>query len=57
MKERDLRSYLEELRKNAPEEIVSVNRKADCKFELPAVLAKLEAQGRYPAVLFNQVNH
>ena len=57
MKEWDLRSYLEELRKNAPEEIVFVNRKVDCRFELPAVLAKLETQDRYPAVLFNQVNH
>jgi 2,5-furandicarboxylate decarboxylase 1 len=57
MKERDLRSYLEELRKNLPEEIVFVNRKVDCKFELPAILAKLETQDRYPAVLFNQVNY
>ena len=44
MKERDLRGYLEELRKNLPEEIVFANRKVDCRFELPAVLAKLETQ-------------
>ena len=56
MKDRDLRSYLEDLRKKAPEEVVSVNRKVDCRFELPALLARLETQDRYPSILFNRVN-
>lgn len=57
MKEKDLRSYLEKLEKDAPDEIQFVNKTVNSKFELSAVLAKLETQDRYPAVLFNQVNH
>ena len=56
MKNMDLRDYLEELKKKAPEEVRVVNRDVDCKFELPAVLAKLESEHRYPAVIFNSVN-
>lgn len=57
MKEKDLRSYLEKLEKYASDEIKFVNRTVNSKFELSAVLAKLESQNRYPAVIFNQVNH
>ena len=47
MKEKDLRSYLETLEKDAPDEIKFVNRTVNSKFELSAVLAKLETQNQY----------
>jgi 2,5-furandicarboxylate decarboxylase 1 len=56
MKNGDLRSYLEELEENAPDEIKFVNTSVNTKFELPAVLAKLESENRHPAVVFNYVN-
>jgi len=51
----DLRGYIETLRRQAPDEIKTVTRKVSNEFELPAVLEKLEAQNRYPAVWFDQV--
>ena len=53
---KDLRSYINELKQSAPDEIAVVSRKADRKFELSAVLARLEVQKRYPAVIFENVN-
>ena len=55
MQFKDLRSYIEELEGNAPDEIRFVNRTVDNKFELSAVLAKLESKSSYPAVVFNKV--
>ncbi len=56
MNKKDLTGYIEELRDEAPDEIRTVKRKVSPKFELSAVVAKLEAQRLYPAVLFNQVD-
>jgi 2,5-furandicarboxylate decarboxylase 1 len=55
MGQRDLRSYLELLKKEVPDEIKSVTKTVDPKFELSAVIAKLESLNRYPAVMFNHV--
>lgn len=52
---KDLRHFLAELEKKLPEEFVSVEREVDPKFELSAVLRKLQAEGRYPAVRFEKV--
>jgi 2,5-furandicarboxylate decarboxylase 1 len=56
MKGKDLRSYLMELEKYAPDEIKSVRERVNNTFELSAILAKLEAKNRYPAVVFSHVN-
>jgi UbiD family decarboxylase len=55
MMQKDLRSYLELLKKEAPEEIQLVYRTVDPRFELAAVIAKLESLNRYPALIFNRV--
>jgi 2,5-furandicarboxylate decarboxylase 1 len=55
MEQRDLRGYLEALAEHGSEELNYVDRKVDPKFELAAVLAKLEFENRYPAVLFRHV--
>ena len=56
MEQRDLRTYLESVKKDAPDEIKFVNKTVDPKFELSAILAKLESLNRYPAVVFNRVH-
>lgn len=55
MTQRDLQGYLELLREEAPEEIKFVDKTVDPKFELCAVIAKLESLNRYPALVFNRV--
>ncbi len=55
MGEKDLRGFLEKLKREGPEDIIFVNRKVDPRFELSAVLKRLEMENRYPAVLFNHV--
>jgi len=56
MMQKDLRSYLELLKKEAPEEIQFVDKAVDPKFELTGVIAKLESLNRYPALIFNHVH-
>lgn len=55
MEEKDLRGFLEKLKREGPEDIIFVNRKVNPRFELSAVLKRLEMENRYPAVLFNHV--
>ena len=52
---KDLRSYLELLRKNNSRELVTVKREVNPKFELSGVISKLDAEGKYPAVMFEKV--
>jgi len=56
MRQDDLRGYLELLKKEAPEEIRFVDKTVDPRFELTAVIAKLESLNRYPALVFNHVH-
>src|SRR3972149_925248 len=56
MMQRDLRNFLELLRKEALDEIQFVNKAVGPKFDPSAVLAKLESQNRYPALVFNRVH-
>ena len=51
----DLRGYLEVLRQTFPEEIRVVDRQVSNRFELPAVLERLEMEKQHPAVIFNRV--
>lgn len=53
MANKDLRTFLE-MAKQA-EEIVEINKPLSPYFEIPAVIAKLEEEGRYPALLFKNV--
>jgi 2,5-furandicarboxylate decarboxylase 1 len=55
MTQKDLRSYLELVKKEAPEEIRFVDKTVNPRFELTAVIAKLESLNRYPALVFNHV--
>jgi len=53
---KDLRSFLEDLRREIPEEPVEIRKEVDPKTsEIRAVVAALEKQQKYPALLFRKV--
>lgn len=52
---KDLRSFLKRLEENAPDEFVRVEREVDPVYEIPAVVRRLQADRRDPAVLFENV--
>src|SRR3970282_990541 len=52
---KDLRTYLEELGRKHPGEIVVVDREIDPKFEASAVVEKLERQEKFPLVFFKKL--
>ena len=47
---KDLRQFLAQLEREAPEELLRVKRPVSPRFEIAAVLARLEADRRYPAL-------
>src|SRR5919201_1756633 len=49
---RDLRGFLDFLCRNHPQDVTYVDREVDPRFEVTALLAKLEQQGRFPVVIF-----
>jgi 2,5-furandicarboxylate decarboxylase 1 len=52
---KDLRTFIDELGKARPNDILVVSREVDPVFELTAVLAKFEQSGEFPAVIFTRV--
>jgi 2,5-furandicarboxylate decarboxylase 1 len=52
---RDLRGFLDFLLREHPDQVVYVDREVDPRFEVTALLAKLERQGRFPVVIFRNV--
>jgi 2,5-furandicarboxylate decarboxylase 1 len=52
---KDLRTFLTELERARPDDLIRVRREVDARFEACAVAAKLEQQGRHPALLFEHV--
>ncbi len=52
---KDLRSYLKQLHKAAPDQIRRVGREVSHEWEPIAVIAKMDREGLYPAVLFDRV--
>jgi 2,5-furandicarboxylate decarboxylase 1 len=52
---KDLRTFLRRLEERAPEELLRVKRPVSVDLELTGVLRKLQAEQRYPAVIFDQI--
>ncbi len=52
---KDLRSFIAEVEKTAPDELAYVSREVDPDLELTGVLRKLQEGNQYPAVLFHHV--
>ena len=51
----DLRGYIEFLEKEHPEEIIRITKEVDPKFGVTGILDKLEKDGHFEAVIFENV--
>ena len=51
----DLRSLIAEYQKNLPDEFVKVTREVDPKYEISAIIKKLDLMGKHPLVYFENV--
>jgi len=49
---KDLRTYIEQLKKSCPEELVYASRQVDCRLEATTVLRKMEMNGQNPMTIF-----
>ncbi|MBI2938860.1 MAG: UbiD family decarboxylase [Chloroflexi bacterium] len=52
---KDLRQFLDQLRRQAPDELLQTRRGVSPHFEISAILARLEASRRYPALYCPEV--
>src|SRR5690349_18266816 len=52
---KDLRTFLDQVEDRYPEDYLRVRREVDPEFELTGVLRRLQADGRFPMVLFETV--
>jgi UbiD family decarboxylase len=51
----DLRGFIEFLEKEHPEEVVRISREVDPKFGVSGILERLERDGKFPLVIFENV--
>ncbi|HHW02319.1 MAG TPA: UbiD family decarboxylase [Thermoanaerobacterales bacterium] len=54
---KDLRSFLKDLERQMPEDIVRVKREVDPKFEITAIQQHLENQDKFPLLIFEKVKN
>lgn len=47
----DLRSFINKLQMEMPEEVIVVKKEVDPKFEITAIQQKLENEGRFPSTI------
>ena len=52
---KDLRNFITECEKKLPKEFVRVSKEVDPKFEITAVIKKLDLMGKHPLVFFEKV--
>jgi 2,5-furandicarboxylate decarboxylase 1 len=52
---KDLRSFLTEVKERHPEELITIDREADLRFEISALLVKLDRAHKFPITLFTQL--
>lgn len=54
---KDLRSFLRDVQQRYPEELITVEREADLRFEISALLVKLDRAHKFPIVLFTNLRN
>src|SRR3972149_3394073 len=52
---KDLRGFIQECEKKLPREFVRVSKEVDPKYEISAVIKKLDLAGKHPLVIFKKV--
>lgn len=53
---KDLRAFIEQLATSAPEQIQMVTRRVDRRFDITAIAERLGEEGKFPALLFTDVD-
>lgn len=51
----DLRSFIEKAREEFPEDVLTISKEVDPRFEMTALVAKLEQERRFPILIFENV--
>ena len=51
----ELRSFIENIRRDHPEEVLTISREVDPRFEITALVVKLEQERRFPILIFEKV--
>lgn len=51
----DLRSFIEKVRQEFPDELLTISKEVDPRFEITALVAKLEQERRFPILFFEKV--
>jgi 2,5-furandicarboxylate decarboxylase 1 len=51
----DLRSFIEKVRQESPEDVLTVSKEVDPRFEITALVVKLEQERRFPILAFENV--
>lgn len=54
---KDLRSFLALLEKEMPEDLITIDREINPRFEITAIQQHLENENRFPALVFNKVQN
>ena len=54
---KDLSAFIDRLEEEMPEEIIKIKKEVDPKFEISAILKRLEDLDKYPAVIFERVKN
>src|SRR5262244_1855548 len=52
---KDLRSFLAEVKERYSEELITIDREADLRFEISALLVKLDRAHKFPITMFNNL--
>src|SRR5262245_49546049 len=51
----DLRSFIEKIRQEFPDDVLTISKEVDPRFEITALVAKLEQERRFPVLIFENV--
>ena len=51
----DLRSFIEKVRQEFPEDVLTIKKEMDPRFEIATLVVKLEQERRFPILLFENV--
>ena len=51
----DLRGFIEKVRQEFPEDVLTISKEVDPRFEITALVVKLEQDRRFPILIFENV--
>ena len=54
---KDFRTFLEDMKREMPEDYIEIDKEIDPKFEITAIQQHLESENRFPLLMFNNVKN